>query len=140
MRLILIYIFMPTIIYGMHKQITPINNTPASVSSSLSDHEVCYSWFSRFWGSKTPDINPEVITHLAQQIRQSSHDPEIIEESQVHEMIIKAVNDALTEKEKQISARISKKHSAYIAIATGILSTTITALATIYNTNHECKS
>lgn len=135
MRMVWIIVFMNNFIFCMNNQIIPITTAPSD-TSSVSDEDLCSWALTRFCGKETSPTNPDLTAAIARRMRESVP-IHTLEENDVHDMVIQAVNEALEEKEKQIRNRISKRHSAYIAIATGVISTTITALAAIYNTTHN---
>ena len=143
MKYILLIMLINSLVYSMNDKIIPIITvsppSPSMTDSSMTDDQLCSFALNSFCKDRIVPMNPEIIPYIAKQMMGSVHNGQI-EEGDINHLILQAVNEALEEKERRIAARISKKHSAYIAIATGILSTTITALAAIYNTqnNNKC--
>lgn len=129
-----IFLFLWFINAHAMNQITPIEQSTASTST---DEEICTNALENFSKNTPPELHKEIMPYLLNRMKQSVHNgTNEIEQNEINSIVLHAVQDALDEKEKQIYARISKKHSAFIAIATGALCTTITALAAIYNTTH----
>jgi hypothetical protein len=129
MRIILLTSLISFNITGMN-QIIPTTTPESSLSS---DEEICAAALE----GTPPELHKEIMPYLLNRMRQSVHDGQNdVEQGNINALVLHAVNDVLEEKERQITSRISKKHSAFIAIATGVLCTTITALAAIYNTTY----
>ncbi len=125
----LLLLFSVTSIHAMqNKQITPVSleNDAAACATVLSDAAVCAKTLSHA-------IHPNLVPHLAKQIRDAGGDIESIGSADMTQLLVQAMNNVIEEKNGEITSRVSKKNTAYIATAVTVITTIITALASSYN-------